>query len=308
MAEKPKTPATDSQDAAILAGIAPFLESLMATSSGGPTDTSTTTSTSSVTKLTTATAKALMTQAAQEAGYTGKFSNADVQAFIKDFNAKQNAQIEKVVQISRDRITPGATPEAQKKIMQEVARQEYPSFFKPAEFAKDFIWSKIDFKNEGSLGAKSLASLASVRAVVDAFQLLGVSDADAKIAAKQIAMGKKTLEEYTVELQQIAKKEYPNLADRFAKDPTLTTYDIASPIINMLAKTWQVDAKTIGLNNPYVTQWLRPGGADGKAEQPSYHDMLMKAKNDPKYDATTEAIENARGAATSLSSMLGFGV
>lgn len=308
MADKPVTPAKNTQDAEILAGIAPFLQSLLATSSGGPTDTATTTSQTSVTKLTTATAKALMTAAAEEAGYAGKFSSQDVQAFIKEFNAKQSAQVEKVVRISRDRIVPGSTAEAQKKVMQEVATQEYPSFFKPTEFAKDFIWSKINFKDEATLGAKSLAALSSARAVADAFQLLGVSEADVKIAAKQIAMGKKSLEEYTVELQQIAKKEYPNLADRFAKDPTLTTYDIASPIINMLAKTWQVDAKSIGMNNPYVTQWLRPGGADGKGEQPSYHEMLMKAKNDPKFELTTEANENARSAATTLSSMLGFGV
>jgi hypothetical protein len=308
MADKSTTPAKDAQDASILAGIAPFLESLMAQSSGGGSNTSTTTSTSSVTKLTNASARALMMAAAEEAGYAGKFTSEEVQAFIKDFNAKQNAQIERVVQISRDKIVPGSTPDAQRKVMQDVARQEFPSFFKPTEFAKDYIWSKIDFKNEASLGAQSLGALASVRAVLDAFQLLGVSDSDAKVAAKQIAMGKKTLQEFTIEMQQIAKKEYPNLADRFAKDPTLTTYDIASPIINMLAKTWEVDPKTIGLNNSLVAQWLRPGGADGKGEQPSYYDMLMKAKNDPLYEGTTEAVDNARGAATALSSMLGFGV
>ena len=127
-------------------------------------------------------------------------------------------------------------------------------------------------------------------------------------AAKEIAMGNKTIEDYNVELQQIASKEYPQFADRFDKDPTLTTYDIASPVINMLAKTWQVDPKTIKMDNPLVAAYLRPGGADGKGTPPSYNELLVKARNDPKYDLTTEANDNARSAASSLASALGFGV
>ena len=284
------------------------LKGLKATSGDEPTNTSRTDVSTSVTKLTTASARAMLNAAKEAAGYTGGFTKADVDAFIKEFNATQAKQIERVVTITNNKTTPATTAEAKRKIYESTFKEEYPSFFKPAEFASDYIWSKINFKDEKTLGAKSLTALATARSIADSFQLLGVSDADVKIAAKQIAMGKKTVADYTVELQQIAKREYPNLADRFAKDPTLTTYDIAAPIINMLAKTWQVDAKSIGMDNQYVTQWLRPGGADGKGEQPSYHDMLMKAKNDSKYDASTEAIENARGAATSLSSMLGFGV
>ena len=44
------------------------------------------------------------------------------------------------------------------------------------------------------------------RNIIDQFQLIGVSDAEAKIAAKQIAMGKKTIAEYTTDLQQIAPR------------------------------------------------------------------------------------------------------
>ena len=129
-----------------------------------------------------------------------------------------------------------------------------------------------------------------------------------RIAAKQIAMGEKTIQDYNVELQQIASKEYPQFADRFAKDPTLTTFDIASPVIGMLAKTWQMDPKTIKMDNPYVMSYLNYAGPDGKGKQPSYYDLLMKAKNDPKYDLTEEANENARDAATGLARAFGFGV
>jgi hypothetical protein len=302
------TPNQDAQDAAILNSIAPFLAQLMGQGSGGPTDTSQTSSRTNVTKLTFNSAKAMLEDAMQEVGFAGQLTKADIEDFMKKFEKNQNAQIEKIVESSRTKVVPGATEDALKQIFESTARQEYPSFFKPLEFAKDFIFTKIDFKNEGALGAKQLDVLAQVRGLVNEFQLLGVSDADMRVAAKQIAMGKKTIKDYTVELQQIAKKEYPQFADRFALDPELTTYDIASPVIKMLATTWQKDPKEISMDNPYVLSYLNYAGPDGKGKQPSYYDLLLKAKNDPQYEFTEKANEDARDAAVGLLKAMGAGL
>jgi len=302
------TPNQDAQDAALLASIAPFLAQLMGQGSGGPTDTSQTTSRTNVTRLTFNSAKAMLEDAMQEVGFAGQLSKADIEDFMKKFEKNQNAQIEKIVESSRTKITPGATEDALKKVFESTARQEYPSFFKPLDFAKDFIFTKIDFKNEGALGAKQLDVLAQVRGIVDKFQLLGVSDADMRVAAKQIAMGKKDIKQYTVELQQIAKKEYPQFAERFALDPELTTYDIATPVIKMLATTWQKDQKEIGMDNPLVMSYLNYAGPDGKGKQPSYYDLLLKAKNDPQYELTEKANEDARDAAVGLLRAMGAGL
>ena len=129
-----------------------------------------------------------------------------------------------------------------------------------------------------------------------------------RTAAKQIAMGKMTIQEYNVQLQQLAKKEYPAFADRFDKDPTLTTRDIATPVINLLAKTWQKDATEIKMDNPIVMAYMNYAGADGKGKQPSMYDILLKAKADPQYDLTEEANVNARDAAVGLARAFGFGV
>jgi hypothetical protein len=56
-----------------------------------------TSSSTTKTKLTTNTARALMQLAAENAGYAGKFSTADIAQFIKEFDAEQNRQIEKVI-------------------------------------------------------------------------------------------------------------------------------------------------------------------------------------------------------------------
>jgi hypothetical protein len=250
----------------------------------------------------------MLEQAMKEADFVGKLSSDDIKSFMDAFKAEQDKQIEKVIISARSKMTPGATEEATKKVIESVARQEFPSFFKPLDFAKNFVWSKIDFKDQSKLGAKALDAFAKVRGLVDKFQLFGVTENEMRIAAKQVAMGEKTIEDYNVELQQIASKEYPQFADRFAKDPTLTTYDIALPVISMLAKTWQMDPKTIKMDNPYVMSYLNYAGPDGKGKQPSYYDLLLKAKNDPKYDLTEQANTDARDAAVGLSRALGFGV
>ena len=301
------TPNVDSQEAARLAALMSGFPSYFPTSSG-PTDTSQTSSRTNVTRLTYNSAKAMLQDAMTEAGFVGQLTKADIEDFMKRFEKNQNEQIEKIIESSRTKIVPGATDEATKKVLESTARQEFPSFFKPLEFAKDFIFTKIDFKDEAKLGAKNLDALAQVRGLVNQFQLLGVSDADMRVAAKQIAMGKKDIKQYTVELQQIAKKEYPQFAERFALDPTLTTYDIATPVISMLAKTWQKDPKEIEMDNPFVMSYLNYAGPDGKGKQPSYYDLLLKAKNDPQYELTEKANEDARDAAVGLARAFGFGV
>ena len=158
------------------------------------------------------------------------------------------------------------------------------------------------------VGAKSLTALGQVRGLVESFQLMGVSDNDIRAAAKQIAMGKKTVEDYTVELQKIAKKEYPQFTDRFDADPTLTTYDIASPVIKLLAKTWEMDEKDISFDDPIVSSYMSYGGPDGKGLPPSRADVVSKAKKHRKYQETIQANEDARDAAVGLARAFGFGV
>lgn len=274
----------------------------------GPKSTAESSVTTSVTRLTYNSAKAMLEQAMKEADFVGKLSSEDIKSFMDSFKAEQDKQIEKVIVSARSKMTPGATEEATRKVIESVARQEYPSFFKPLDFAKNFVWSKIDFKDESKLGAKALSAFAKVRGLVDKFQLFGITENEMRLAAKQVAMGEMTIEDYNVELQKIASKEYPQFADRFAKDPTLTTYDIALPVVNMLAKTWQMDPKEIKMDNPYVMSYLNYAGPDGKGQQPSYYDLLLKAKNDPKYDLTEQANTDARDAAVGLASAMGFGI
>ena len=309
MAETSVKPSeTPNQDAQTADAVAKYISGIFANNDSGNTARVGTSTDTKVTRLTYQTAKGLLEKVMAEANFMGKLSTDDIKNFLALFTQAQDAQIEKVVTTSSSKTTKGATSDAASQVAESTKKEEFPSFFDPAEFARDFIWQKINFKDEKNLGAKSLAALGEVRNAVKAFQLMGVTDNDIRAAAKQIAMGKKTIDAYKIELQQIAKKEYPQFADRFATDPELTTYDIASPVIKMLAKTWEMEEKDISFDDPIVSSYMNYAGPDGKGQPPSRYDLLLKAKSDRKYQATQEANENARDAAVGLARAFGFGV
>ena len=299
------TPLTDAQ---ALNGVNAAILGAIANNEGTGNPKSGTSTTVTRIKLTTNTARAYMEAAAEANGFIGKFTSADVTAFMKAFEAEEARQIEKVITSTNKKATPGTGTSPVDRTTEGTTKTEYASLFKPEQFASDWVWSKISFNDDTKLSSNNLATLSNIRGVVNKFQLLGVTDQEVKNVAKEIAMGKKTLAGYTAELQQKAALEYPQLADRFKLDPTLTTYDIASPVIKMLAKTWEVDENTIKLDNPLVMSYLRPGGADGKGVPPTYYDLLLKAKADPKYQTTQQANNEARDGATSLAQSLGFGL
>ena len=305
MGKETTTPLADEQK---LAGVAEIINAIIASSGGGNSPQAGTNVSTSKTKLTKNTALAIMQKAAEAAGYTAKFTAADVAQFMKEFDAEQARQIEKIVTSTSSKTVPGATEDAVDKTTSSTAKTEYPSFFDAGQFTSDWVWGKVNFGDEKTLGSKSLGILAQVRGLVAKFHIFGVADNEVRDVAKQIAMGKTTLADYTVELQKVATREYPQFADRFAKDPTLTTYDIAEPIIKMLAKTWEIPEEDVTMDNPLVMSYTNYAGPDGKGVAPSRYDLLLKAKNDPKFQLTEEANNNARDSATSFGRAFGFGI
>lgn len=259
-------------------------------------------------KLTPESAKALLTKAAEDAQYLGTFNDTDLKDFVAKFQKESDAQMAIVVKDAQSRLTTGATATDLAKTVSSLITTTYPTFFKADNFAKDYVWSKINFADDKTLAGANMATLAQVRQLVKDFNVLGISDAEIAQAAKDIAMKKKTLADYTTEVQQVAIKEQPVLAERYAANPTLTYKDIANPVIKLLAKRWEVDESTIGLDNPIVVQYMNPGGADGKGKTLTYADVLRLADNDIKREYTTEANNNARDSATSFARAMGGGI
>jgi len=280
-----------------------FAEAIAATVKGGATGNSNSTSSNYV-KLTPVSARELLKQSAADAQFTGTFTDEDIANFLKQFNAEANKQIESVVKEARASVGTGATALD----IQRIISTSFPSFFKPGEFAKDYVWSKINFKDSATLGGKAAIALQTAKQVAADFDLFNFSEAEVQQAAKDIAMGKKTMDQFKAELTTRAKIEYPIFASRFDTTPGATTKDFASPVIKMLARYWEVDEASIPMDNEIVQKWTRAGGPDGKAPAPTLAELTMMAKNHPNAEKTSWANESARQSATSLARALGAGV
>ena len=287
------------------------LAALIAAALGGGSDKSNTATSATYkdyVKLNYQAAKTLLQQVAEDIQYTGKFTPEEIKAFVELFSDESNKQIETVVKSAREKVTPGATAEDIKQAVYNVITTKTLSFFDPKRFASDYLWGKINFKDEAALGGKAIGNLQQVRGLVKDFNLFGISDAEIQKAAKDISMGKMSLNDYKSLLREQAKLQFPSLAARFDATPDATTKDFALPIMKVIADEWEVDVNTVGFDNPLVESWAIPKVVDGKMIQPSVAEIRAAARKSPNWEYTTKANELGRQSATSLIRALGGGV
>jgi hypothetical protein len=263
--------------------------------------------TSEAIKLTTTSAKQLLQTMAADAGFTGTFSSADIAAFVASYNKMANEQLDTVVREARETTKTGATADIASTV-KNIITTKYPSYFDPKTFTKDFIWSKVNFKDEKTLGPKALDALTTVRSIAKSFNLSTVSDVEIQDAAKKIASGKLTADDYKTQLAAKAAIEYPQYADRLKTTPGATVRDLVNPVLKAVADAWEVDVNSLDLNDPFIDKLIRPDGTVGKAQPASVGDALRAAMMHSNRNKTVAENNNARDAATELSKALGFGV
>jgi hypothetical protein len=255
-------------------------------------------------KLTDIAAKQLLDTIMADIQFTGKLSKADLTDFVKQYNDAANKQLDTVIQTVRSQTKPGDTAEDIKNIIKTTS----PSFFEPKDFAKDYLWTKVNFADEKTLGAKALDALTNARQIAKSFNLSTVSDIEIQEAAKRIATGKITIENYKTELATKAAAEYPQLMDRFKSTPGATVRSLYNPILKAVADAWETDVESLDLNDPFIDSLLRPDGVIGKAPSATIGEATQRALMHPKADNTQKQISNAKTSAASLARALGFGI
>lgn len=268
-----------------------------------------TTSNRTIIQLDKVSARTLLEKTAKDVQYGVKFTDVDIEDFIKKFKAEQKRQIEEVVKASSSNVSgAGLSPEALQKIVENTTTTEKPSYFKPELFAADYVWAKVNFKDEKSLGGKSLTALNNVRSILAGFGPLDFSEVELQTAAKKIAMGEITNDDFRSTIAQKAMINYPQYAQRLRENPGSTIRDLASPYINLMSKELELDPNNIGLDNVDLDRALRPDGTAGKLPTMSLADFKIKLRNNPLWENTTAANEQARSAATSIGRAFGYGV
>lgn len=258
-------------------------------------------------KLTSTSAKQLLESIASDIQFTGTFSKEDIAAFIASYNKKANEQLDTVVRDARETIKSGGTANISETI-KNIITTKYPSFFDPKTFTRDYIWSKVNFKDEKTLGAKALDALTEVRSIAQAFNLSSVSEVEIQNAAKQVASGKITASDYKTQLAAKASIEYPQYAERLKTTPDATIKDLVNPVLRAIADAWEVDINSLKLSDPFIDKLIRPDGTKGKIQPATPGEATQAALNHPNREKTRAAINQAIDSATSLGSALGFGI
>jgi hypothetical protein len=239
------------------------------------------------------TANAFLNQTAESIGF-------DIELFTdedrKDFLAKINEQAKAGGKTVTREVTGGG-----------VETITIPSVFNAKEFAKNYIWAKVNLQNPATLPSSVINQISSIN---DALRDNGLELSAPEVAqiSLDISSGKKSLDEVRNQFTDMATKMYPQIAERLKATPGLTVRQAVSPILSNIAKVWEVDVNTLDINDPRIDQLIRPDGIVGKEPPKTNYDVYQWAVNQPEYELTNDAIGKAQQSALSLARAMGWGI
>lgn len=310
MAEKDNTPKTGGGDSMLVdPSVAALIATLLSSLGGGSAkNIESTTIAADKVQINPVAAKALLDASMAEIGFTGKLSSKDLNEFVNQFNAEAARQIEKAIRTTKEETTGGTTPEEVRKNRTQSVTTKILSFFDPKQFARDYLWAKVNFKKEEGLPTTAAEVIGKVRSLAKDYNLSMVSDVELLNEAKNVAMGRKKLEDLQVEFGQKAATYYPLYSERIKLNPNATLRELNQPAINILAKTLEIDPTQISLDDPLLERFARPDGLIGKAQQPTLAELQMAAMNDPRFDKTSTAINMGRQSAISFARAMGYSI
>lgn len=183
-----------------------------------------------------------------------------------------------------------------------------PSLFDAASFTESFLWAKVNLGDTTKLPSSAITTISGVKSLLRAYNISNLSQKEVNQLGIDLASGSKSIDTIKLQFQQKAMKDYPALADRFAANPNLTVRDVLEPIINTVAKLWEMDPESIDLNDPNIEKLARPDGVLGKSGPATIAEAYNFAINHPNFDKTLQAQGMARDAATGAARAMGFGI
>jgi hypothetical protein len=123
-------------------------------------------------------------------------------------------------------------------------------------------------------------------------------------AAKLVLGGQATVDQFQNEIKTIAKSKYTNYGDLI--DQGMTPVDIASPYMQVMANTLELDPTLVSLTNPVIEDALTRLGEDGKPRPMSLQEFKVQLKKDPQYAKTQQGQKEYIG--TGLKVLQDFGL
>lgn len=131
-----------------------------------------------------------------------------------------------------------------------------------------------------------------------------ITDSFISNALIKIQSGMDTIEGFENVLRARAKAQYAHLADQI--DAGMTVRDIADPYIATMAQTWEVPETGIDLDSPEVKRALQVRQDDGSWGTKPMWQFVRELKDDPRWESTQNARDEAYRIANRLGKDFGF--
>ena len=123
-------------------------------------------------------------------------------------------------------------------------------------------------------------------------------------AARSVASGLTTEADWQRDIQEQAATMWPVFADKIRAG--VSAKDLASPYVNIMAQTFEIDPESISLNDPYVRQALGGFDDNGNPVPTNLWDFQLKLREDPRWSTTKKAQDETSSVANTVLQMFGI--
>lgn len=120
----------------------------------------------------------------------------------------------------------------------------------------------------------------------------------------EVESGRNTLDGFDAVIRARAKAQFPQYADQL--DAGMTIRDIADPYIATMAQTLEMAESDISLTDPYIKKALSTPSPDGVQRAVPMWQFQRQLKDDPRYDKTLGARQDAYSALGKIGAAFGF--
>jgi hypothetical protein len=123
-------------------------------------------------------------------------------------------------------------------------------------------------------------------------------------AAKSIASGLKTVNDFDREIRTQAAGRYPAFRQQIMSG--MDVMDLASPYMSILSDELEIAPSMITLNDPYIQQALGGYAPDGNPTPMDLYSFSKNVRNDPRWLNTRKAVNEVSSIATGVLQMFGL--
>lgn len=123
-------------------------------------------------------------------------------------------------------------------------------------------------------------------------------------AARSIASGLTTEDDWLREIREQAASKWPSFSDKIMSG--LDVEDLASGYINTMANVWEVPSESINLDDPFIRQALQGRNEKGEPSMESLWDFEYRLKSDPKWTQTKNGANEVASVGMDILRRMGF--